>query len=137
MQTTKLITSATQTQMCDGYVRLTFCALLGKTFEYRRAWLDAQLSAELVSEGLPVDQAGYCEWLSDITGAGLSMGWAWFKLVPSAEVFLAPGGISTNVMLVTHKHFDMGHRKTQSLLRAWLSNQTWKPATVGEIFINF
>jgi hypothetical protein len=44
----------------------------------------------------------------------------------NAPQLLAPGGMSSNVMIMSPDGFDLGPTKTDELLRAWLSSQAWQ-----------
>jgi len=39
---------------------------------------------------------------------------------------LAPGGISSNLMLRTKTGYDLGPRETTELLSDWISGQPWQ-----------
>jgi hypothetical protein len=110
----------------DGYIRLTISAFLDLQFDLRSAWLDEDLREELVLDDVPAYCAGYCEWMTMVGVPRASIGWAWFRSTVDGQAFLAPGGISTNVMLVTLGGQDLGTRNTDSLLQSWLSNQPWQ-----------
>lgn len=110
----------------DGYIRMTFEAFTKLEFTLRKSWKDSTLNDDLRHEGIEACQAGYCEWETDDTQA-VSIGWAWFEC-PDGRLAIAPGGISTNVMLVTPKNsYDVGQAKTEALLQAWLSGEHWQP----------
>jgi hypothetical protein len=110
----------------DGYVRMTFEVFTGLEFTLRKSWEDGTLTDDLRCEGIEARHAGYCEWQTDATQA-VSMGWAWFER-PDGRLAVAPGGISTNVMLVTPKtSYDLGQAKTEELLQAWLDGERWQP----------
>lgn len=112
----------------DGYVRMPFDALGWLAFSRRSAWVDPVLADEFRIESMPATRAGYCEWETDgdIT---VSVGWAWFETLPGA-MFIAPGDINSNLMLVTPQQYDLGADKTSDLLRAWLSGVKWQPEFV-------
>ncbi|WP_168170856.1 DUF4902 domain-containing protein [Rhodanobacter sp. C01] len=108
----------------DGYIRLTFDAFSSLHFRRKLAWEDKDLQQDLIVEDVPASCAGYCEWATD--GAlPVSIGWAWFG-VADGRRFIAPGGISSNVMLVTQASYDLGTHRTDELLRAWLSGESWQ-----------
>lgn len=109
----------------DGYIRLTFEAFTRLTFRHKLAWEDPELNRELRAEYLPARRAGYCEWDTgeEIT---VSVGWAWFAIA-DGKTFIAPGYVSSNLMLVTEKNYDLGSLKTSDLLLAWLSSLNWRP----------
>ncbi len=110
----------------DGYIRMTFETFIGLEFTLRKSWKDVALYDDLRSEGFEVCHAGYCEWETE-TSQAVSIGWAWFEC-PNGRRAIAPGGISTNVMLVTAKsQYDLGQRKTDELLQAWLDGEHWQP----------
>jgi len=112
----------------DGYVRTTFDALTKLTFRHKLAWEDSDLRRELRTEYFPACRAGYCEW---DTGGGsvISVGWAWFATA-DGMMFIAPGNVNSNLMLVTPKNYDLGMQKTGELLRAWLSGLRWQPKQI-------
>jgi hypothetical protein len=108
----------------DGYIRLTFDAFSSLNFQRKLAWEDEGLQQDLNVEDVPAFCAGYCEWATD--GAlQISIGWAWFGLADGRK-FIAPGGINSNVMLVTQTSYDLGMHRTDELLRAWLSGESWQ-----------
>ena len=109
----------------DGYIRLTFEAFTQLAFTHRLAWEDPELRHELCAESFPAHRAGYCEWDTEGKRA-VSIGWTWFSIA-DGSIFVAPGCVSSNVMLVTHNSYDIGAFKTSELLRAWLSSTHWQP----------
>ena len=108
----------------DGYIRITFDAFSSLNFQQKRAWEDKELQEDLILEDIPASCAGYCEWATDETPHQISVGWAWFGLA-DGRIFVAPGGISSNVMLVTPTSFDLGPHRTNELLQTWLSGESW------------
>lgn len=114
----------------DGYVRLTFDVFAQLTFQHKLAWEDPDLSRELRAECFPAFRAGYCEWETG-EGNAISVGWAWFAIA-DGKMFIAPGYVNSNLMLVTQKNYDLGTFKTSELLRAWLSSLQWQPEQVLE-----
>lgn len=116
----------------DGYFRLTFEAFTRLAFVRRFAWEDTDLGCELRTENIPAHHAGYCEW--DTGGRrAVSIGWAWF-VITDGSMFISPGGVNSNIMLVDRKNYDLGASKTGKLLRAWLSGVAWKPANLVSNF---
>lgn len=109
----------------DGYVRLTFSQFIHLAFPHKLAWEDRTLREELLFDDIPASRAGYCEWATDNILAQVSIGWAWFCF-PDERKLLVPGGISSNVMLLTEAQYDMGPAETNELLRTWISNQHWQ-----------
>jgi len=114
----------------DGYVRLPLSSLMALSFTHRIAWRDDDLLNELREENVPALEAGYCEWVT-ADAHQVSLGWAWFTVCASGTTLLAPGGISSNVMLIDAKSRDMGANQTDSLLRAWLASVEWQPVDVA------
>lgn len=112
----------------DGYIRLSFDAFSRLTFRHKLAWEDFDLKHEFRDEFFPVCRAGYCEWATGEDTA-ISVGWTWFANA-DGEMFIAPGHVNSNVMLVTPKHYDLGATKTSELLRAWLSSHPWQPERI-------
>lgn len=111
----------------DGYVRLTypcFCKLL---FRHRTSISDDALLEELTSQNIPAVRAGYCDWMDDSTMAQISVGWAWFASAEGVPELLAPGGVSSNVMLVCGRGRDLGWLRTDQMLQRWLSQRQWRP----------
>jgi hypothetical protein len=123
----------------DGYVRITFDALSQVVFSQRHAWEDESLREDLAHEDVPALRAGYCEWSASDAARQISIGWAWF-MSQTGRVLLAPGGMSTNLMLVSNGCFDLGMHKTGELLHAWLSGITWQasfePENIGAPGLN-
>ncbi|OOG62060.1 hypothetical protein B0E46_13800 [Rhodanobacter sp. B04] len=116
--------AASPKRSLDGYIRLTFDALSSLNFQRKLAWEDPDLQQDLIVEDVPAFCAGYCEWATNDV-LQVSIGWAWFGLA-NGRRFIAPGGISSNVMLVTQTSYDLGMHRTDELLRAWLSGESWQ-----------
>jgi Domain of unknown function (DUF4902) len=116
----------------DGYVRLTFDVLTRLAFKRKSAWEDAELGREFCAESLPARRAGYCEWETD-DDIAVTVGWTWFA-IDSGRMFIAPGCVNSNLMLVTQKNYDLGALKTSDLLRAWLSSVSWQPEHILKQF---
>lgn len=115
----------------DGYFRLTFNAFTRLNFIHKSAWEDTDLCRELRADNIPADRAGYCEW--DTGGSrAVSIGWAWFA-IDGGGMFVAPGGVNSNLMLITQKRYDIGVSKTTELLRAWLSSVSWQPQHISDL----
>ncbi len=110
----------------DGYIRLTFQQLCTLQFSQRQTINDDDLREELVEQDVPAMGAGYCDWLDASTAVQISVGWAWFVTAQDAPQLLAPGGLSSNVMITSADGNDLGPSKTDELLRAWLSGQAWQ-----------
>lgn len=115
----------------DGYVRLTFPQFTHLAFPHKLAWEDRTLCEELLIEDIPAFRAGYCEWATDHVSAQVSIGWAWFCFTDERK-FLVPGGVSSNVMLLTETQYDMGPLKTSELLQTWISSQRWQAVDVAD-----
>lgn len=113
----------------DGYIRLTFEAFASLNFQRKLVWQDKDLQQELIVEDVPASCAGYCEWATE-SALQVSIGWAWFG-VADGRRFIAPGGISSNVMLVTQTRYDLGTHRTDELLRAWLSGESWQTSEIA------
>lgn len=109
----------------DGYVRITFDALSELAFVRKHAWEDEDLRTDFVRDDIPACKAGYCEWIADHIAQQISIGWAWFGL-KDGRIFLAPGGLSSNVMLVSPEHYDLGMHRTHELLQCWISDEAWQ-----------
>jgi Domain of unknown function (DUF4902) len=109
----------------DGYIRLTFDAFSSLNFQRKLAWEDDGLQQDLIVDDIPASCAGYCEWATEDAPAKVSIGWAWFSLA-DGRTFVAPGGMSSNVMLVTATGYDLGTHKTSELLHAWLAREPWQ-----------
>lgn len=116
----------------DGYVRITFDGLERLRFGHKSAWEDTSLAADLRIEAVPAVRAGYCEWQTQGQPV-VTLGWAWF-CDAHARWLVAPGGVSSNLMLVTPTRYDLGPRQTSELLRAWLSGIDWCPPAVRATF---
>ncbi len=110
----------------DGYVRLQFNAFCALAFEQRTLFADEDLRDELIDEDLPVFTAGYCEWSDASSGVIVTVGWAWFTTEAFGTKYMAPGGVSSNVMLLSRERHDLGMRRTQELLTAWLVSKPWQ-----------
>lgn len=110
----------------DQLVRLSYAELNGLSFRPSLAWVDTSLTVELKELGLLVAYAGYSEWECQGIAPKLSIGWSWFKETFSGKAFIAPGGISCNIMLRSPRGYDLGAEITQQLLLVWLSRQRLK-----------
>ena len=110
----------------DGYIRLQFNAFCALAFEQRTLYPDEDLRDELLDEDLPVVTAGYCEWVDASSGIVVTVGWAWFTTESFGTKYMAPGGVSSNVMLLSRELHDLGMRRTQELLTAWLVSKPWQ-----------
>jgi hypothetical protein len=113
----------------DGYVRLTYLQFCDLRFSKRCAVSDDDLRRELLAQDIPAHCAGYCDWLDDSTAVQVSVGWAWFSAADYAPRIMAPGGMSSNVMLICPDGSDLGPATTDELLRAWLSTRIWDAET--------
>ncbi|HZP66208.1 MAG TPA: DUF4902 domain-containing protein [Rudaea sp.] len=110
----------------DGYIRLTFRRFCRLSFAQRVTVRDDDLRADLLARDVPAFSAGYCDWLDVSTPVQISVAWAWFALERDAPPLLAPGGISSNVMITSVDGRELGTAKTDELLRSWLSSQRWQ-----------
>jgi hypothetical protein len=115
----------------DGYIRLTFQQLCALAFARRTTIEDHELCEDLRNRDIPAVGAGYCDWLDIKAPAQVSVGWAWFVIAHDAPRLLAPGGFSSNVMIVTASGRDIGAPLTNELLAAWLSMQRWQRGHTG------
>lgn len=110
----------------DGYIRLTFQRFCRLTFAQRMTITDEDLRSDLLTQDVPACCAGYCDWIDISTSVHVSVGWAWFATSHGAPQLLAPGGMSSNVMMTSLDGMDLGPAKTDELLKAWLSSQSWQ-----------
>jgi len=110
----------------DGYIRMTLLKLSELYFAQRTSITDDDLRNELRDQDVPAYQAGFCDWISVGAATHVCIGWAWFTICREGAVLLAPGGISTNVMLTAPDGRDLGMAKTNELISAWLSSQSWQ-----------
>jgi hypothetical protein len=122
---TSLGTSPLRSGSFDGYVRLSFDELLKVDFNQKSYWEDRSLIDDLAEEHLRASNAGYCEWAGRHSGQNISIGWAWFE-TEKAQICLAPGGLSSNLMLMSSKYYDVGMQTTSTLLLSWLDGIDWK-----------
>ena len=112
----------------DGYIRLTFQRFCRLRFARRLTVVDHELRSELQAQDVPAFTAGYCDWLDLSTSVDVRVVWAWFATDPDAPQLLAPGGVCSNVMIISPAGNDLGVAKTNDLLEAWLSSQRWQEA---------
>jgi len=110
----------------DGYIRLTFQRFCRLSFAQRMSITDEDLRSDLLTQDVPAYCAGYCDWIDISTSVHVSVGWAWFATARGAPQLLAPGGMSSNVMMTSADGIDLGPAKTDELLKAWLSSQAWQ-----------
>lgn len=116
----------------DGYFRLTFDAITRLAFVRKLAWEDADLGQELCEKNIPVCRAGYCEWDTGDRCA-ISIGWAWFAIA-DGSMFISPGGVNSNLMLVDRRNYDLGASRTGEFLLAWISGVAWQPERILKQF---
>jgi len=110
----------------DGeYIRMSFEQFCALRFTSRRSFVDPDLRADLRAEDIPALRAGFCEWRDATAPNGICVGWAWFTVDDLGPPMVAPGGISSNVLLTANGR-DLGMAKSNELLRAWLSNLSWQ-----------
>lgn len=110
----------------DGYIRLTYSDFCALPMRSHLAWQDGALLNELREQGVPAETAGYCEWVSRLPNVPVSIGWAWFISESGADMGLAPGGLSCNLMLCNEHGSDLGAHATEELLTRWLASTPWK-----------
>ncbi|TPG83196.1 DUF4902 domain-containing protein [Pseudomonas mandelii] len=110
----------------DGYIRMTFTDFCTLSLKQNLAWPDTALLEELRDLGVCVESAGYCEWAGERTIPRVSLGWAWVRHSHAQPPVLAPGGISSNVMLRNPYGYDLGAKLTEELLASWLQSQPWQ-----------
>ncbi|WP_158228862.1 DUF4902 domain-containing protein [Chitinimonas sp. BJB300] len=110
----------------DGLIRLTFADLCSTPIKQLMVWQDTDLLNELKDWGIKPSIAGFCEWVSETTAPQISIGWAWFLPSTTERPILAPGGVSSNVMLRTQTGYDLGSQKTAELLLAWVTGLEWQ-----------
>ncbi|MGQ5524302.1 DUF4902 domain-containing protein [Chitinimonas sp. PSY-7] len=110
----------------DGLIRLTFADLCNIPLRQHMIWQDTDLLLELKGLGIKPSLAGFCEWVSDTATPQISIGWAWFLPSTTERAILAPGGVSSNVMLRTQTGYDLGSTKTAELLLAWVTSLDWQ-----------
>lgn len=115
----------------DGYIRLTFQHLCMLGFSQRTTVADDELREDLRQRHFPAVGAGYCDWLDTDGPAQVCIGWAWFAIAHDAPRLLAPGGFSSNIMIVSGSGRDVGPGCTNDLLAAWLSAQYWQRDCAG------
>src|SRR5258708_2496227 len=116
----------------DGYIRLTYAYFCKLLFRHRSSISDNALREELASQIIPAVRAGYCDWMDDSTMAQVSVSWAWFAIAEGVPELLAPGGVNSNVMLVSARGRDLGWSRTDQLLQRWLTRRQWHPIKCGE-----
>jgi len=116
----------------DGYVRMSLQRLCELPFVAQQVFVDEDMLKDLQHQDVPAVRAGFCEWADTTLGVNISIGWAWFSPTQVADlnVMLAPGGISTNVMLTAADGRDVGRTKTNELLVAWLTGRDWRPEVI-------
>ncbi|MBL8509791.1 DUF4902 domain-containing protein [Chitinimonas sp. JJ19] len=110
----------------DGLIRLTYTELRCVRIHLNMAWSDMDLLSELLQQGVQATDAGYCEYVSDARKPCISLGWAWYLYDPSGGIMLAPGGISSNVMLRCEAGYDLGAIQTGRLLESWINEYDWQ-----------
>ncbi len=109
----------------DGYIRMSFERFCALRFATRKTFFDEGLRRDLEAEDVPARVAGFCEWVDLSNRVPVSVEWAWFRADEQGAVMLAPGGISTNVMLTAGDR-DLGVARTNELMRGWLSKTDWQ-----------
>lgn len=119
----------------DGYLRLTYTAFLRLQFRPHMVWPDASLLEELAhaQEDLRILSAGHCEWVASLERSPsicrlASVGWAWMETQEN-RLLVAPGGVQSNLRLLSDDNMDLGSRTTQLLLAEWLDEAAWQEST--------
>ncbi|TWI53697.1 uncharacterized protein DUF4902 [Pseudomonas duriflava] len=110
----------------DQFIRMSFSEFSQLSFKQHMAWLDDDLQEELRLLGIETLCAGFCEWASTNKASQVSVGWAWFRSQPDQLIYLAPGGVQSNLMLRCTTGYDLGVRCTEELLTSWLAGQDWQ-----------
>jgi hypothetical protein len=109
----------------DGYIRLSLASLAALRFVHLFSHVDDEFRDELQAQTLPVYCAGYSEWQSE-TQPAISLGWGWFIQSVWGDLLLAPGGVRSNLMLVSAHGYDLGPADTSELLGGWLQELDWQ-----------
>ncbi|GGM26301.1 DUF4902 domain-containing protein [Pseudomonas asuensis] len=110
----------------DHFIRQSLKEFSQLTFQQYMVWMDAELQEEMQMLGLDSKTAGFCEWASTSGLPQVSLGWAWYRSQADNLIYLAPGGIQTNLMLCCKKGYDLGVRCTEEMLISWLASQDWQ-----------
>jgi len=103
---------------------MTFADFCSLRFPRRFNIQDRYLLIELKARNVPAIRAGYCDWLDNTTSVTLNIGWEWYETSASRQ--LVPGGISSNVMLLTANGADFERTQRDTLLHFWLEQQHWR-----------
>ncbi|MDN5925060.1 MAG: DUF4902 domain-containing protein [Xanthomonadales bacterium] len=115
-----------------GYVRMTIATFDSLTFPQRMAFEDEDLRLELAQEEPRVLQAGFCDWVDATAQTRVCIGWAWCLQFGDPCERLAPGGFSSNVLLLGDDGSALGQDHTDQVLRDWLASQAWQGSLVKD-----
>jgi hypothetical protein len=116
----------------DGYIRLPLATLTSLPFIHLTSDIDPQFLAELKSQTVAAQTAGFSEWTSDTTPA-ISLGWGWFIHNQSKCLLLAPDIVRSNVMLIDIHGYDLGTAVTSNLFCTWLAVYDWQKVVSCEL----
>ena len=117
----------------DGYVRLQESALAALQFVHVDSALDSGLLAELRTEGVDANSAGYTEWhhARSASTPQITLGWDWYVDRASGALLVAWGDIRSNVMCTDPRGLDLGMAYTAQALLRRVAGLNW-PNTVAQ-----
>jgi len=121
-------------ELPSSCIRLTLETFLSLPFDQRLMWLDEQLPDDLALEEIVAFRAGYCEWKSKHNFSLVSIGWCWYEAKRGGTPKMTSDGVSSNVMLLDSGGVDLGWRRTNAVLGAWLSLQPWHQTRIASTF---
>jgi hypothetical protein len=120
-----------------GYIRLSYSQLQDIRLIHLVSGVDENEPGAFTDGAVPTAITGYTEWV----GAGspvVSIGWDWQMLADHSQVQLTRvGGASSNIMLQSASHTDLGHTKTALLLETLIDSLFWQPATLEYVSVRY
>jgi len=110
----------------DGYVRISLADLGKLTLQLLFADSDPDIEAQLTASGLTLRQAGYCEWIGSVDNAHITLGLDLLTLDDQPRPIMAPGGIGTNVKIISQSGYDLQPELSHTLLSEALKSKGWE-----------
>ncbi|WP_175704741.1 DUF4902 domain-containing protein [Burkholderia ambifaria] len=108
----------------DGYVRVSATQLASITLALLYAACDERVLSDAWDLGLPACHAGHCEWIDTNWRPPMTFGWAWLT-DRDRTCRMFPNSVTSNVMIVCARGYDVGPDHTRSLLADWINTLPW------------
>ena len=85
---------------------------------------DERVLSDAWDLGLPACHAGHCEWIDTNWRPPMTFGWAWLT-DRDRTCRMFPNSVTSNVMIVCARGYDVGPDHTRSLLADWINTLPW------------